>query len=221
MSIDLWNVGDLFTARIYKRLASRPDLLWANTYELQVNGGGEGLGVEAAEAVITRIAGFESALHLSDVQFDRGVFSTFVPDGAPYDPDTFASYSLAGFVGERTADGDPLALQTCLKVRKGVPFGRAGRFLFRRVLAEADVTSPSGDPVLSSAITTALNAILAADGVGSGGLVDDLSDIGAQLVMAGVAGGVTRVRRVNTLTADGVTIKAYNNRYFDRVVSAP
>lgn len=219
MSIDLWGAGDLFTVRIYKRLATRPDLLWANTYELQVNGIGEGSGAEAAEVVVQTIADFEATLHLADVRFDRGVFSTFVPDGSPYDPDTFASYSLSGLSGLRTPDGDAAQLQTCLKVRKAVPFGRAGRWLYRRVLAEADITAPAGDPILDTEIVSALNDLLDGTGEGAVNLISRLDGDGVNLVMAGVAGGVTRVRGITALTADGVTVKAYNNRYFDRVVT--
>lgn len=217
MSVDIWNEGDLFTCRIYKRLASRSDLLWANTYELRVTAAGAGRGADDARTAVEILGLFESTLHLSDVQFDRGVFSTFVQDGQPYDPDTFVSFSLTELTGNRTAAGDALPLQMCLLVRKQVRFGRAGRLLYRRVLAEADITAPSGDATLTEAITTGLNNLLD-DPIGDGdNIFDALNTVGLDLVMAGVAGGVTRIRGVNGLNAAGVVNKPYNNRYFDRV----
>lgn len=214
MSINLWTTGDLFTVRIYKRLAGRQDLAWANTYELQVNTAGDGAGVDAAQEVVNTLGNFEASFHLDDVRFDRGVFSTLVPDGQPYDPDTFASYSLTSVTGQRAAS-NPLSLQNCFLARKNVQFGRAGRFLYRRCLSEEEVNAVSGDPVLNPNAQLTLNGLLNA-AIGDFNLIETLQQLGASLVMAGVAGGVTRVRSVESLSAAGVTVKAYNNRYFDR-----
>jgi hypothetical protein len=215
VSIDIWTAGDLFTLRVYKRLVNRQDLVWANTYELQVNSSGNGGGTDNAEQVANVVAEFESGLHLADVQFDRGVFSTLVPDGQPYDPDTFASYDLSGISGQRPT-GAPMSLQNCLRIRKAVAFGRAGRFLYRRCLDESEVTSQSGDPVLTGAARETFDAALVLPLSTTEDFLSSLSSLGVDLVMVGIAGGVTRVRRVNGLAANGVTVKPYNNRYFDR-----
>lgn len=215
MSIDIWTSGDLFTLRIYKRLVNRQDLAWANTYELQVTPSGAGSGTAEAQQVSNVVAEFESLLHLSDVQFDRAVFSTLVPDGQPYDPDTFASYDISGVSGQRPT-GAPMSLQNCLRIRKGVPFGRAGRFLYRRCLDETEVNSLSGDPVLTGAARDTFDSILVAPLSTTDDFLTSLGVLGVRLVMVGVAGGVTRVRGVESLSANGVTVKPYNNRYFDR-----
>lgn len=215
MSIDLWNPLDLFSLRVYKRLAGRQDLVWANTYELQVRSNAEGGGSEQARIAAEFVAGFEATFHLSDVVFDRAVFSTLVPDGQPYDPDTFASYGLAGIVGTRPS-GAPMSLQNCLLVRKEVKFGRAGRFLYRRCLDESEVSAASGDPVLTPTAATSLNTTLSGPVGTEESFIAGLASVGLDLVMAGIAGGVQRVRAVSGLTAAGVTVKPYNNRYFDR-----
>lgn len=215
MSIDIWNTGDLFTLRIYKFLTNRQDLVWANTYELRVNTSGNGGGVDNAQAVVDIVAEFESGLHLADVRFDRGVFSTLVPDGQPYDPDTFASYDISDVTGQRPT-GAPMSLQNCLRIRKAVPFGRAGRFLYRRCLDENEVTSQSGDPVLTGAARETFDAALTLPLSTTEDFLSSLNTAGVDLVMVGVAGGVTRVRSVTALSANGVTVKPYNNRYFDR-----
>lgn len=224
MSINLWNAGDLFTARVYKSLATRPDLVWANTYELQVNGTGEGGDANDARAVARCLANFESLLHLADVRFNRVVFSTLAEDGQPYDPDSFASYDFSGLSGTRIPAGEVQAqpLQVCLLVRKLVNFGRAGRFLYRRVLTEAEVTSTAGDPALAAGVQATLEDVMGTNvPTFEAPLPEALVALGVDLVMAGETGGITRVRQVTGLSPVGVVIKKYNNRYFDRVNAAP
>lgn len=215
MSITEWTPGELFTCRIYKRLANRPDVVWANTYELRSNGT-QLSGASGAEAVIGALEDFEQLFHLPDVRFDRGVFSTLVPDGEPYNPASFVTRTLSSSGARGTDQSQPAALNVCLKVRRIVETGREGRALYRRVLQEGDIAAPAGVYTLDGGAAGALDSIIA--DTYTEGLSVSLSAIGVDMVMVGKPGfnGVPNVRAVQGLSASGVTVKPFNNRYFDR-----
>lgn len=220
MTITIWQASEVFTCRVYKRLTNRPDVLWANSYELFAVSGNTD-GATAAKQAATSIAIWESQFHLTDVQFDRAVFSTLAEDGEPYQPANFAVSSLAEVVGKRTsAATDPQPLQVCLKVRRDVDYGRVGHALYRRVLNENDVQSPSGTPALAPTSRTALNAVIKGPWDGeaeSPGIVELLREVyGLDLVMVGEPGSAPNVRVVNFFEADGVTIKKFNNAFYNR-----
>lgn len=219
MSINIWQLNEVFTLRVYKRLVSRPDILWANTYELfavEARSDGEEAGRQAAFTM----AVWESQFHRSDVVFDRAVFSTHVPDGTPYNPSNFASFGLGSIVGQRSANEEPMPLQYCLFVRRDVSFGRNGRLMYRRVLTEGETTSPSGEPTLIPGAVAAFQAIL--DGPYAGGetgntMEEELAVWGLRHVMVGdVANVGDVVRQVNGFTVAGAKIKKYNNAYYNR-----
>ena len=221
--INGWSLGELFTVRIYKRLVGRPDRVWANTYELRANATGGTFGQNAeliAQDVMVLLANWERSFHLSSVQYDRALFSTYVPDGQPYNPQTFASRDLTGLLGQRDPNNsEPQPLQVCLLARKQVAVGRNGRNLYRGVLTEAQVTSPGGDPSLTAAARTELSQLVSGVGdFGETGILEQLNNAGVDLVMASgnTPGSGALARPVIGIAATGVVVKAYNNRYFDR-----
>lgn len=223
MSVTIWQENEVFTARIYKRLAQRQDLVWANTYELNVIGSGVGNNEAAAKDVVNLLAEWEAGFHLEGVQFDRGVLSTWVPDGEPYDPFSFVSEPLTAVLGTRPIGSDRSPLQVCLLVRREVTSGRTGRALYRGVIEEADTLAVSGDPVLLPARQLVLQQLLnrPLPAAGDVALIEALNSLGVDPVMVGETGGIVRKRSVLGFSAAGVSVKPYNNRYFDRKPKAP
>lgn len=223
MSVAIWADDELFSVRIYKRLIGRPDLVWANTYELRATAS-EANPSAKIQAVCRVLAAWEAKFHYNNVEFDRAIFSTLVPDGEPYDPGAFASVSVADIVGGKTlgTGNSPLPLNICLLIRKQVSFGRAGRNLYRGALVEQDVSAPAGSAVLDSApqasIQAAVNGAITGPGIATNtGIFDALNQQGVDLVMAGNQLGVAgNIRSVLGLSVSGVVIKPVNNRYFDR-----
>lgn len=220
MSINSWEQGELFTARIYKRLTNRPDVLWANTYELFAIAALPDAEAAAVQ-VLDGLAIWESQFHLPDVTFDRGVFSTHVPDGQPYNPTAFASRGYTGIVGLRPAGTEAMSLQNCLLVRRQVGFGRTGRVLYRRAVTESEVTSPGGEPSLIPSAVTALQAIVGGpwDGTAEGpGILEWLqTNYNLDMVMVGnTPNGPGNIRVVDSFQVAGVVVKSYNNAYYNR-----
>lgn len=217
MGVDIVGNAEVFTVRIYKRLVGRQDLEWANSYELRATASNAD-GPGALNDAVAALVGWEKNIHLSDVEYDRAVVSTYVPDGQPYDPTAFLSVPIVSTNGSRSLGGSQaLPLQMCLLIRKQVAYGRNGRNLYRRCLIETEVAAFSGDPVLEGAAQAALQERVN-DLVGDGDIFQTLGLAGFELVMAsGVGVGVpTSVRKVSALVVAGVSIKPYNNRYYDR-----
>lgn len=216
MTLENLSPGEVLTVRVYKALVSRPDAVWANTYEFQVESGVTvSNGAAAANTLANALVSFEQKIHLSDVRFDRAVVSTFNEDGQPYNPATFVSVPIAGQNGLRVPGTEPLALQMCLLVRREVALGRVGRALYRRVLQESDVNAPSGTPSISDVALPSLGGLL---DTAFFDLTNDIDGTGLSLVMASRVApvGALVVRPVTALTVAGVSVKKFNNRYFDR-----
>ncbi len=219
MTITDWAAGEVFMVRVYKRLASNPAVVWANSYEMSADTARSG-GAEAGRDAAFAIASWEALFHHAGVQFDRAIFSSWVPDGAPYDPTTFTVRPISGLVGARSIGGtEPLPLQATLFLRRNVAFGRPGRALYRGVLFESDVTSPAGTPALTdqargdliNRVTSNLPPPFPAQKLG-----DYLASQGLSLVLAGGQGPTpTNVRAVLSFTPAGVSIRKFNNRYYD------
>lgn len=215
MSVQTPLAGEIFTVRSYKRLQSRPDTVWANTYEARLLPGGAGVSTVVND-LVAAVLGWEEQFHLTTVQFDRMVVSTIAEDGNPYNPSTFLSLPTTTTLGNRPTTlnnaGDTQPLGMCLMTRLQVPFGRAGRRLYRGVLLEVDVQSPSGVPQL-----TAFGAddILTRMEV-SGTLESRMLAAGFELVMADPGNVANKARVVQGIEPAGVVLKKLNNRYFDR-----
>jgi hypothetical protein len=209
--------GNVFSVRVYKRLVERPDRVWANTYEIRATGPNED-GPAGLSNAANGIAAWEAHFHLETVQFDRFVVSTWVPDGEPYAPDSFISSPLTTLLGERNlgeVEGDQAPLQVCFRARFVTEYGRNGRRLYRGVLGEGDFISPGGDPALTAAARAGLLDLMTDTGIATP-LPEYLAANGFELVLASLVGGGIASRPVLSLSPDGVTIKKYNNRYFDR-----
>lgn len=200
----------VISVRIYKRKISNPALEWANTYELQQ--------VEAMtnslqyENIANGIVEAERQVHLASTEYTRAIISTWVPDGRPYNPLSFVTVPLnqLGQQDETGAQAEPL--QVCLRVAFQADFGRQGFRLYRNALTEADVTAPGGIPVLGFGnVSTRFNAMATA-------LQPYIGTSGDPYLVLASAGNT---RTVTRLSLAGVTMKKFNNRYFDRVNTAP
>lgn len=212
---DLSNIqgGEILTLRIYKRLSTNPTIEWANTYEFV------SVGQEQTEAQLRGLAlqyaVEEALLHLEDVVYTRAVLSSWIPDGQPYNPNSFLVVDLAGVDGARAPGTDPLPLQMCFQVKRDVSFGRAGRSLYRRVLTEADVNAPAGSPVIRDQdvlfYTAAVEALWLAHSTAAAS-----ANMRQALVSNSGEPNNQYIREVNGLGAvRSVTVKKFNNRYYD------
>lgn len=200
-------VGTYVTLRLYKRLTTNPALMWANNYEF-VNEQ-SAITADDVEIAIQDFSNFEGDIHLGDTQFDRGVMSSWVEDGEPYDPSTFTTYPLSG-LGQRVVSGDAMSLNYCLFVRRNTTFGQNGKLFYRRVLVEPDVNAPSGTPALVSAATlnTTLQTAITANNI-------NLYMDGSNNLQLRMKSALLIDRPITGLTVAGARVMQFNNRYFD------
>lgn len=210
MSILSPTPGEVFIFRSHKRLTTNPLLGWVNTYEFEA--GASTLYANLLEAA-NLVIDMEIGLHLSDAEFFKRVISTWVADGIPYNPASFVSIETPGLVGDRTA-GDPLSLQNVLQVNRQVPTGRQGKLFYRRVLAESEIVSPAGDPVLLPVPAASLQGLLdaAQTGVAFAPYLTPLNPEG-NFVMEAVG---QASRYISSFEVAAAKIVKYNHRYFDR-----
>lgn len=212
MPFDVQTAGEVYTLRFYKKLATNPAVVWANTYEIYNQAGGQ--SPEDIQTVLANISAAEKTLHLNSVVFDRAVASTWVPDGEPYNPASFITYPLSG-AGSIVPSSPALGLSNCLQVRRVVTYGRNGRSLYRGCLAEGQTIAPAGDPVLTSGAYASF-----ADKVADLRLLieDALFSLGYGWVMAARYGESPTINRraiEDLILESRVTVKKLNNRYFD------
>lgn len=127
-------LNEVYSVRIFK---SYQGFNWVNTYELRCADSAATYGdlQTAALALATR----ERSFHFNWVQFDKLTISTYVPDGQPYDPNTFTTVTLE-VSGLRGYSGEGLPLDICVYVKRNVLSGRNGKHFYRGCLEEADVT---------------------------------------------------------------------------------
>lgn len=204
--------GEVFTVRIYKHLDIAVSQFWSNTYELEARSGSNQAALTAAAMNLLEM---ERLMALDTSQFDRVIVSTYVPDGAPYDPTTFVSIprSDTGDVGSGAADVQ-LPLNVVLYIRRDVASGRTGKLYLRNCLEETDVRGRFGDVQLEAAATLQANLTTALASSGA----DDLLVGGGgdfQLVMASGNPASPSTRPITGLTVASGRIVKFNNRYFD------
>lgn len=213
MSVTAPATDELFTVRIYKSVDVASDQVWANTYELQTAAAATSTDLDDAA---DKLVAFEKAMHHDTVVFRRAVISTYVADGAPYNPLSFVSKSLTG-AGSIASPAAALVLplQVALFIRRDVLAGRAGKLMFRQALGEGDVEGRFGQVRLTS--PTTVNSVLAAAIVSStiNGMFGPVPTDPVRLVMCSGPTGVGTVRFVQGMTAVSARIVKYNNRYFD------
>lgn len=211
MSLAAPSAGEVFTLRVYKTLSANPGIAWANNYELQALEGATNIDLLVASATVVA---YEAAFHASTVKFTRYVLSSWAADGEPYNPDTFQVTPLTT-VGARSLAGTEMQpLQICAKVAFRPAFGRTGYRLYRGALGETEVSAGAGTPALVAGTYFG--------DTGAGTFTDAAAILGPYL-----AGGEENVkivlksqqgvRQVGQVVVSGVTVKKFNNRFYDRV----
>lgn len=198
--------GEVLTVRTYKTYGG---VAWANAYEIEAL---TNLSAPESELefVANRLALLERSLHGSFVEMDRVIVSTFVPDGQPYNPLTFASFPInLPCLRNVSPSAD---IQQCLYVRRNVAFGRDGRLLYRFALARAEIEVPGIYPELATPAQTAIQNIVN-DWLQQGGIGNAFRIVLARQTQSGI-----EVRPVVSLqVVKRIVVKQFNNRYYDRV----
>lgn len=210
MTVASISQGEVLTVRTYKTYGG---VAWANAYEIEALTDLSDPQSEL-EFVANRLALLERQLHGSFVEFDRVIISTFVPDGQPYNPLTFASYPInLPCLRNISPSAD---IQQCLYVRRNVAFGRDGRLLYRFALARAEIEVPQIYPELTSSARTTIQGLINS-WVGEGGIGNAF-----RLVMARQTTAAIEVRPITGLqVVKRLVVKQFNNRYYDRVRQQP
>lgn len=213
MSVLVPTVNEVFTVRSYKHQDIAVTSSWANTYEVKNEASASILDLQTMASIIMS---FEKRMSQDTVIVDRAVVSTWIPDGTPYDPESFivVEDGGAGLVTSPAA-ADVLPLDVCLHIRRIVLTGRLGKLFLRGALAEDDVAGRYGDIYLTSPST--IEARLA-DAIEDSGLDDYLGSLATPLriVMASLSGESMLARDVTGLQAVNAKIVKFNHKYFDR-----
>lgn len=207
-------IGEPITVRVYKTVPNAP-IAWANTYEVLSR-----LAVTDAQGAVSNlmnlvniIVAFERSLLNAAYIIDRVVCSTYVPDGAPYNPFSFATYAVNQAGGYVTPGNPLLPLQLCTLVKRDVAFGRLGNLLYRGIVAANDATITSSGTVINQGRLEQIQNALA-------NFMGNLYNAGFDLAM--VRGRQTvetqTLRLVTSLSVkQDMRFKKLNNRYFDKV----
>lgn len=210
-------VGAISTRVIFMGDTAGVPVRWASTLEWTVNGS-EPLSDVQVETVISNLVSFYGGLLLSPFWIERVDISTAVPDGKPYNPETFISRSVMLHGGRTVPDGviDVLPLSNVLLLKKTVWSGREGSMLLRGALREADIQS---EP-LTGAISLVNRALFTS--LVNTGWADYIATMQDFLVPALVnltPDGSYSWRPVTGLTVKTVTNKKLNNKYFNRTAT--
>jgi len=205
---------EVLTVRTYK-LVPNANIAWANTYEVicdnPTQNPAEALArlTQLKDAFVAAERGLLNALFL----LDRVVISTYVPDGVPYDPYSFVSFSVSLPGLYTSGNNPPLPLQMCTLVKRVASFGRQGSILYRGAVGSPNATVTASGTIISdirlNQIAQLLNTLLA-----------DIANAGFGLVMARGRDQVEigTLRRVQSFDVkQQMTFKKLNNRYFDKL----
>jgi len=207
MPINAIQSGEIFTVRTYKTIGG---FAWANTYEVQAVTEPPN-SITAVEALASAFANLERNMLLDIANVDRVVVSTYIPDGLPYNPDSFTTFPVSQPGLRDTTGTQPLPLEACVFVRRNAPTGRDGRILYRGYLVESDVNTAAMRQFVEPLTLTTISAIL------NTWLTATFPAQQWSIVMARGRPNPTNVRVVTTLVPDSrVVFKKLNNRYFDR-----
>jgi hypothetical protein len=129
------------SCRIYFHYDSRPSDDWT------MNLGYDHFGTLADSVIDFQTLEAVNALQpflLDNVIIDRFVWSTWVPDSAPYDPDAVRVIPI-GLPGDRTFTlTSPVDDDLAYLIRKTVELGKAGRIYLKGALLTANVTAEGG-----------------------------------------------------------------------------
>jgi hypothetical protein len=205
--------GEVFTVRVYKLFNQ---FRYANTYEIVAKADANSTSEAYWTNVANKFVDLEKELHLTFIQIDRVVISSYVPDGLPYNPTSFISIPYSIFGTNNIGGSDIVPANLCMVVRKNVTFGRDGRNFYRGVLVEnavvggfpeATLAIPQRDyyqNTFNSWYTTFLNST-------------DFS-----VCLASGKPNPTNVRLVTNFVVERrIASKKINNRYFKRNPGVP
>lgn len=202
------NEGEIVSVRVIQS-ANNGTIKWANTHEYRALARNNFFD---AQTLALELAEVHKAFLLPAYKVERVVVSTWVPDGVPYNPDTFASFSF-GMQGSRTRAGsEPTDLTVCLLLDRRVQGGRNGRILLRGCLTEEMLTAVGGrynfqqpsslDGVdFNAAMGRLLSAIYVPTNNAVWGMVMH-SELGT--------------RPIDAFVNPRITFKKLRNKYFDR-----
>lgn len=138
------------SCRIYFHYDSRPSDDWTLNLEYDL------IGVLTSDEIDIQTGDLVGALQpflLNNVIIDRAVWSTWVPDSSPYDPDAVRTIPL-GIAGNRAFTlTSPVDDDLAFLIRKTVATGKAGRIYLKGALLTANVTAEGGAWTLVDAVT--------------------------------------------------------------------
>lgn len=187
--------------------ANNGTLKWANTHEYEATVDvSYGQQVDAANQIATAYA----KLLLPPYRVERVVISSWVPDGQPYNPDTFNVFQFS-LNGQRTRTGsEPVDLTVCMSYIRSPSGGRTGRMLLRGILTEEMLVWVAGRA--NFAPPSSLDGVDFQDGEQS------LFDLKALLTggMKMVMKSASSTREILTITRGGIVFKKLNNKFFNR-----
>lgn len=210
MSVSAFDSGDRFVVRIVKSHDNNPSDQWVNSYEFVM----AVTGTEASLlAMGDTVVAFEKLIHMTPVNFDRMIISTWEADSVPYDPEAFISVSLTGSGATGVVDGfEPL--NECLSVARVCAFGRQGHLFYRGCLDAAEVFAPSGRAALidDTEIQGRIDEALTTSGLSD--FISPTSGDVANLAMINADG--TQTRLVVGLVAAGVSFVPLDHAWFNR-----
>lgn len=196
--------GQNFTVRVIQS-ANNGSVKWANTLEYTAT---SDVSTGTAFAIAEEIKNAFTSILINQFAVEKVVISTWVPDGQPYNPDSFIVFPFNVNGTRSRFPGDVVDLAICLRLDKRAISGRSGRILLRGVLHEGMLETVGGRFNFRQ----------------PGGLdADDFSNAMnnfAQLVTVQSADmslvSSQGSRPVSQITIAGVTIKKLNNKYFNR-----
>jgi len=212
MSILTYDPLDKFIIRCYKQLSDDPQERWANTWEIVATTGGT-LG--ELQACANRILAFEQGMHGTHVYFKQYTISTWEPDSIPYNPENLFVQPM-NVQGSRDMD-NPMTLEACLMLKRGVTSGRDGRVYLRGALDEEDVQREGRYWTLTDAagMASAMAAVVTASHIDyhyAGGI----QALKIALVGSALGGGVTWARQITGLSIGGAVTNDLTHRWYNQ-----
>lgn len=215
MSVNSFNGGDLFTATVYKHLASNPGQGFSNSYEFLATQAG--LVTDVTDLAVA-LGEYEKALYYPDVVIDRVQIRTY--QELPTDIiDGFLNENFNAAGTQPPGTRAPCALNIALYVRRDLPSGRPGKLLYRGLMDEAYMESIAGNAKLTAAGKAAYQANL--DGaLASSGLdayIGEENPASFRMVVISPQLSGMNWRTVGGLSVVGISIGKFNHRWFDRM----
>ena len=218
----------LYTARVHCRRADQPNIVWNNSFEL--SSGEAPFTSGDLEEHADGLNAFIASMSLSTVIISRVVFSTWLPDSVPYNPEALKTVDYNTVGANSPGSEEKEAVDTVLKIKRSVDFGRSGKLELRYALTDTMVDTNSGTPALTSsgriALASRLEVAVTSLGATSGFIVlagvSQLSKTykaapeGVKQEVERVYTDTPHVRPVRDYVLNGVGRRTVNNKYFDK-----